>query len=131
MFNSSIKFLRTKGFNELKTKYQHHTHNPYKLLIETRRIKWNKRRWLTRFKTRKNGEEVDEGRGGDARGPKLAGRSLKSGSSWRLFVGWLLATHGEGGNVDVCCCLRGEENVDACWWGRKKWRLVGVGRSGT
>ena len=85
MFNSSIILLPKKRFNEYKKKINITHINFIKLLIETRRIKWKKRRWLTRFKTSKtNGEEVDEGCGGGAK--NQAGRRGQSRLSQPLML---------------------------------------------
>ena len=66
---------------------------------------------LTKIKTSKNGEEEDEGRGGGARKPRMAGEGLKSNSNWRLFVGLLPASHSEGGGS----VLRWREEKRSCW----------------
>ena len=80
MFNSSIILLPKKRFNEYKKKINITHINFIKLLIETRRIKWKKRRLLTRFKTsKKNGEEVDEGCRGDAKDQNWLEEGAKTG----------------------------------------------------
>ena len=51
--------------------------------------------------------------------------SLKSDSSWRLLVGWLSATHSEGGGRRECAAVaacRGEQNDTARWWWWTQWR---------
>ena len=116
MFNSSIKLLPTKRFNEYNTKINITHINFIKLLIETRRIKWKKRRWLTRFKTSKNnGEEVSEGCGSGCTRPKPVGREQKPAASaaanWRhtawLSTAWPLfgeeVTAAMTGGAAGCC----------------------------
>ena len=77
--------------------------------------------WLTRFKTSKDGEEVDEGRGGGAQGPKLAGEKPKTGqqltAARELAAGCL-----QRGRREKRVVLRwplveeNKNNVARCWW---------------
>ena len=89
--------------------------------MKTRRIKWKKRRWLKRFRTSTNGEEVDEGCGGGAQGPKLAGEKPKTGqqlaAARELAVGCSQRGRREKRVVlRLPLVVEKKNNVARCWW---------------
>ena len=70
MYHSSITLLPTKRFNENNIKINITLINFIKLLIENKKNQMGEEEKAHKVKTSKNGEEVDEGRGGGE--PRLA-----------------------------------------------------------